>query len=694
MSASTRPPTERPDRGPCPEPDCGLDAALHAEIAETLRADELDVFARADLAADAIDMAEAEAWVDRPRKPAWRYAAASVAAMAALVLILVGPDLFALLRDDPEPGPPEEDALEVAAGSVAQERAANIAFLDDPRTRARIAAVEDGHWIGIQHGRTMLVADELGKLDVLLKRSERDDPTSSMRGVRPRALHRFTFRKGSEGDRSYRTFVGKPPFVGAAFINRFGFHVSMGDGRVRYARYRGEKLQGEVLDVPLREGRGAELPMHIGEPTSLGGLAFRVGYSTASTNPLVLPNGMGFPRFEIPGTATLTGGSDHPGTFRRYVASISIPRMDLREVFVEAIGHPAVLEQEDGSLRIGNQTWQPDTPARRLGAAEAGRPVLLLERQRWMARHPGNPFAGLPQEGLDAALAPFDLLWKELPDKSDWAGHSHDAPPAESRLTLLDPRSGVGVIRTLVVRPWTSQRHVTTLLSAGLARFEAGPRRGVEGIAENEAVAVRILRAIHRAQESAKAKALVDANGNGVGEYMTLAELTGYAEGRLKAKLRPPMLPISFAPRATAGDLAMNGYRVRVFFPARDDIRIVPVARHREPGGREGFHTGQEEFLPPYTTAPAADSSNLDPAEAERRWWAYAWPEELEVTGRRAFYVDQDGAVWATDATAGAYEGTHAAPPADAAFATPGRYPGAVSPALESADGHRWTQVP
>ena len=137
-----------------------------------------------------------------------------------------------------------------------------------------------------------------------------------------------------------------------------------------------------------------------------------------------------------------------------------------------------------------------------------------------------------------------------------------------------------------------------------------------------------------------------------------------------------------------------NGYRIRVFFPARDDMTFVQVGRHRDPGGREGFHTEKEGLLPPYTTLPSADSSNMDLAEAERSWWAYAWPEALEVSGRRAFYIDQDGEVWATDATAGAYEDTHAAPPADAAFATPGRYPGGVSPALRSADGNRWKKVP
>jgi len=659
--------------------DCPVESGTHELLAEALRAGALDVFARSDLAADAIDLAEAEARVRRPRL-GWRRPLLSAAA-----ILLVGVGLWALIAagapEAEEPG--EEDATR-AAGSVAAERAANQAFLDSPKTQARVAQVQDGQWIGIQHGKTLVVAADLGALDLLLKQAERDGSKEGLETVRPKARHRFTFRKGREGDKAFKTFFGKPPFVGAEFINFFGFAMSSGEGRIRYRLGIDSLKQGKVLDVPWEKGKGATMPLHLGEPTSLGGIEVVAGFSTGSEAPLVLPLGMMFPRFEIPGVATLEGGSDHPGTFRRCVASVSIPSLGVREVFVEAIGHGEAFEQDDGSLRIGNQTWQPDTKARRLAAAESGRPLLILERQRWMARYPGNPLAGLPREGLDAALVHYDLLWKELPRKATWVGGGEDAPPAEARLTVVDPRDE-RIVRMLVVRPWTSQRHVTTLLATGLREFEVGETRFL-ALAEKEGMAMRSLMAIVSAQAAAHSMGIIDADGDGTGEFATLAELTGASAGRRKAKLRPPLLPNSFVPRGVGGDLVLGGYRIRLFLPGSRNPPLLVVG-----GGPD------REVVPirppPYVTRVRADSRGVDIDKAEAHWWAYAWPEELGVSGRRAFYTDQSGDIWATERWAGVYEGTHAAPNADAAFASPNRYPGGVSPALVSADGNRWVRL-
>ncbi len=689
MSDSSNP------KAPCAEPDCDLDAATHAEIAEVLQADAPDVFARADLAADAIDLATSEALARTPRRGFLRPALAA----AALVLALVGGGIAWLHLRDAEPPAEVDQAVEdddgegpvepPPTGSVLAERKANEAFLADPATQARIAKVEDGQWIGIQHGKTMVVADELGKLDVLLKRAEREGVGEQAVRMRPRALHRFTFQKGSEGDRTYKTFFGRPPFVGAAFINRFMFHVSMGNGKVEYALVKDGKVQGKPVVVHLSEGKGAELPMHIGEPTSLGGVEVAVGYSTGSTNPLVLPDGMGFPRFEVPGTASLEGGGGHR-SFRRYIASISIPRMNLREVFVEAMGRPEVLEQEDGSLRLGGATWQPYGDEVLEAARKAGKPVLLLERQRWMHGFPGNPFARSTKSGVRAALERYTLLWRELPDRTTWVGSGDAAPPAESRLSCWDPRDGGGDIRHLVVRPWTSHREIVTFFAVTRRRFELGPTEGVKQIWKNESDVVRALASIHRAQATAAKRALIDTDGDGLGEYATLRELTGGRSTRRKEPIRPPLLPNAFAPKPEhLGDLRLAGYRIRLYLPGHRRTAIPMTSAF---GGRG-------EFLSLGTsggwyTRSVPGPEAVDMAKAETHWWAYAWPEELEVTGRRTFYIDQDGQVWATAPRAGAYEGTQSPPAPDAAFAAPGRYPGGVSPALRSADGNRWRTVP
>ncbi len=684
-----------------------LDAAQRTALTDALQEGALDVFARADLAADAIDLAEAEAKVRRPRRW-WLKPALSAAAT-----LLVGVGLWALLssgapRDDepveeqdevgeilPDPdGEPDGDVGEDprVVASVASEREANVAYMNTPKVRALIAKVKPGRWIGIQHGKTMVVADHLGILNQQLKWAEREGKQEDVSRMPVLALHRFVFQKGSEGDKSYKTFFGKPPFVGAAFINRFMFEIAMGDGKVRYAYRKDGKLQGSVFEVPLREGKGAELPMTIGEPTSMAGLTYGVGYSTGSTNPLVLPNGMHFPRFEIPGTAKLEGGSDHPGTFRRCMASITIPVMGMREVFVEAMGNPSTLEQEDGSLRLGRQTWRPDSPAVRAEAAKAGKPVLLLERQRWMARYPGNPFAKLPQEGVAHALDDFVLVWRELPRRTTWVGGKHAVPMPESRLTISNPRGNDIVLRMMYVRPQTSKNELLAFLRVGLARFRKGPAKGLETIEANEADAVRALRAIHGAQKAFRAQAAVDADKDGKGEYGSLFELTGAHAGRMKSKLRPPLLPNSFVPKVGWGDLVLAGYRIRVFLPAHVKHEVYEIIPHKERDGRTG-HAKRKVKPDPFVSSPAKDSANIDLDKAETNWWAYAWPESLDESGRRVFYIDQEGTVWAPEGWAGAYEGTAAPPRADAAFAQPQRYPGGVSPALRSADGNRWQRV-
>lgn len=684
--------------------DGALDGALRVEITETLRADELDVFARADLAAEALDLAEAEALVDKPRERVWKHATTVVVAMAALVILLVGPwpQLLGVFRDHDEPTPSEEEEPfdpkgELRAGSVAAERDANVAFLADPKTQARIAAIPDGAWIGIQHGKTLLTSDDLGKLDMLLKRAERDGVEDVPLGARPHALHRFTFQKGSQGDRTYKTYFGKPPFVGAAFINKFMFHVSMGGGIIEYSHVKDGKRQGKPVIVNLQEGKGAELPIHIGEPTSLGGVEVAVGYSTGSTNPLVLPDGMGFPRFEIPGTASLEGGGGHR-SFRRYVASVSIPRMTIREVFVEAMGRAAPLEQEDGSLRLGGVTWQPYGAKAIEAARKAGKPLLLLERQRWMNDFPGHPFAGLRDEQVRGMLEPFVLAWRELPDRSTWFGGEDEAPPAEARLSLLDPRRSETVLRYVVIRPWTRQRQIAQAIESGWRRYVAGPEKHIAAIEKNEAVAIGMLRDIHKAQQVAVRDVIIDVDKNGVGEYASLAELTGTDASRRRDRLKP-LLPIRFRPKPEhqhtvvdpdiRSDLVWSGYRVRLFFPGHEKTRGV----HRTPDGKRLDTYALGSSGGSYTTSPEL-RDHVDMAKAETHWWAYAWPEDLEVTGRRAFYIDQDGEIFAIEANAGGYAGRAMPPSPDAAFAERGRYPGGVSPALRSADGNRWRFVP
>ena len=268
-------------------------------------------------------------------------------------------------------------------------------------------------------------------------------------------------------------------------------------------------------------------------------------------------------------------------------------------------------------------------------------------------------------------------------------GHGNDAPPAEARLTVIDPRNTDVPSRQLVVRPWTRHVHVFTLLTSAWRVWERPPDVE-EAIQKGETTAVRILRDIHRAQVAAAKDVVIDMDADGVGEFATLQELTGGAAGRRRDRLKP-YLPRSYLPKPHHhGDLVLEGYRIRLYFPGQPRTPMPPSVSMN---GRSvnGFIMGTAGGW--YTSSPRG-KSDMDMAKAETHWWAYAWPEDLEETGRRTFYIDQDGVVWGTESWAGAYAGIGAAPAADAAFAAPGRYPGGVSPALRSADGNRWKRVP
>ena len=62
---------------------------------------------------------------------------------------------------------------------------------------------------------------------------------------------------------------------------------------------------------------------------------------------------------------------------------------------------------------------------------------------------------------------------------------------------------------------------------------------------------------------------------------------------------------------------------------------------------------------------------------AERRWCAFAWPEKFGETGRRAFFVSEDGEVWTTDG-------------AETFTSTPDAYPEKSPPR----DGRGWRRTP
>lgn len=136
-------------------------------------------------------------------------------------------------------------------------------------------------------------------------------------------------------------------------------------------------------------------------------------------------------------------------------------------------------------------------------------------------------------------------------------------------------------------------------------------------VAANEAIAATTLRSgIFPCQVQFQAGCYQDADGDNVGEYALLSELSGR---RATAKVEAGALHLLVGPLAQ-GDSA-NGYR---------------YAGHLPDGA--GGALGEPDGPGPRPAAAAVD-------DQERFWVVYAWPRTPE-SGRRMFAVDQAGQVY------------------------------------------------
>lgn len=184
-------------------------------------------------------------------------------------------------------------------------------------------------------------------------------------------------------------------------------------------------------------------------------------------------------------------------------------------------------------------------------------------------------------------------------------------------------------------RSWTAT--ATAALGTPLARVQSAamalgvvssvaiPKLMTARLAANEAAAVATMRTLVSAQAQLQATAAIDEDGDGVGEYGFLGELSGVRPLRgQRQRLRPPVLSASFG--ALQGDgsgegvVQRSGYFFKVFLPGADR---AAVAEWPGPG----------------------DGPRILTEAAEQGWCAYAWPVQPGQTGLRAFYVDQDGDV-------------------------------------------------
>ena len=233
------------------------------------------------------------------------------------------------------------------------------------------------------------------------------------------------------------------------------------------------------------------------------------------------------------------------------------------------------------------------------------------------------------------------------------------------------------------------------------------PKLSSASISSNENAAIAALRSITSAQVDLAASGAIDTDNDGVGEYGYFGELAGSAPLRIYnpvtesptlgvTVLSPPLLAPAFRKSFFDGAgnnvVRVDGYFFKMFLP---DVPILNNIRGVPETGAAGMG--------------GATAGNFPyPDTCEALWCCYAWPEEVGVTGRRAFFINQEGRLLQTKNNGQppgnpVYEGLALAslPVFDAAYSNEPGFPngptgmGALlgNPPRRANDGNVWTPI-
>ncbi|MBL8841901.1 MAG: hypothetical protein JNL90_10280 [Planctomycetes bacterium] len=235
----------------------------------------------------------------------------------------------------------------------------------------------------------------------------------------------------------------------------------------------------------------------------------------------------------------------------------------------------------------------------------------------------------------EAARGPAALAQALASEGAHLFGLSYDASLGLRGLTLARrTASGLEIASSSGGGTMTAG---AALLFSGVLPAIAIPKLLAARIDANERAAMANLRAIAAAQAQFQAEARVDSDGDGLGEYATLAELTGAAPARGGGSGETrPLLTDRLQPDPS-GSAERSGYRFRI---------DLPMALRRGGGP-----------IP-----------QIVAERAEVEFVAYAWPIEPGSSGNRVYALGGDGSLWCSDnrGEKQGYAGLQRMPAADA----------------------------
>jgi len=162
----------------------------------------------------------------------------------------------------------------------------------------------------------------------------------------------------------------------------------------------------------------------------------------------------------------------------------------------------------------------------------------------------------------------------------------------------------------------------------------------------NRSAVIATLTHVAAAQSQCQASGVIDANGNGHGEYGFFGELSGRTIIRgSNLSITPPVLSAAFGNVANSV-VSRHGYLFQIFLPSKAADGVV----EDEAGGDVGHDNG------------------VDPGRAEELWCCYAWPAFYGKSGHEAFFINQSGKVLVSCNAVTKYSGASRPPTSMAAF--------------------------